>query len=138
MNKGIYIRPAWRSQWLTMVFLLLSILFYLVIYNPWMQLLLPFLIIYLILKIFIKRFNTLYMIGPKGVEIHKGILSIDMSRYEYRHIGGAFLRRTLMNRLMGLGHITVATSGTDDDLHISNIKKPQYYTDVIIRQLKDL
>ena len=138
MNKEIYLRPAWRSQWVTMLLIFLSVLAYLVFINPWAQLLLPVFIVYLILKMLIIRFSTLYMIGPKGVEQHIGILSQDMTRYEYRHIGGAYLRRSIMNRLMGLGHITVATSGTDADLRIKDIKNPQYYVDLIINRLKEL
>ncbi len=138
MNEEIYLRPAWRSQWVTMLILLFSIIAYQIINNPWSQLLAPFFIGYLLLKILVVRFSTLYMIGPKGVEKHVGILSQDMTRIEYRHIRGANMRRSITNRFMGLGHITVATSGMDEDVHLSNIKTPQYYVDIIIGRLKNL
>ena len=138
MDDEIVLRPAWRSQWFTILLLIISISGYLLIYNPWLQLFLSFSICYFILKILARRYGRSYMIGPKGVEVNIGIFYRDMTRIEYRHIRGVNLRQTLFNRLMSIGQILVSTSGMDTELIISDIKRPVYFTDIIKNRLKDL
>ena len=138
MNEEIVLRPAWRSQWLTIVLLIISISGYIVIVNPWLQLFLSFFICFFFFKILARRYGRSYMIGPKGVEVNIGIFYRDMTRIEYRHIRGVNLRQTLFNRLMSTGQILVSTSGMDTELVISDIKKPVYFTDIIKSRLKDL
>ena len=138
MNEEIFLRPAWRSQWSTILLLIISIAGYLLIYNPWLQLFLSFSICYFILRILTRRYGRSYMIGPKGVEVNIGIFYRDMTRIEYRHIRGVNLRQTLFNRLMSIGQILVSTSGMDTELIISDIKRPVYFTDIIKNRLKDL
>ena len=138
MNEEIVLRPAWRSQWFTIVLLIISISGYLLIYNPWLQLFLSFSICYFILRILARRYGRSYMIGPKGVEVNIGIFYRNMTRIEYRHIRGVNLRQSLFNRLMSIGQILVSTSGMDTELKISDIKRPVYFTDIIKNRLKDL
>jgi uncharacterized membrane protein YdbT with pleckstrin-like domain len=138
MDDEIVLRPAWRSQWFTILLLIISISGYLLIYNPWLQLFLSFSICYFILRILARRYGRSYMIGPKGVEVNIGIFYRDMTRIEYRHIRGVNLRQTLFNRLMSIGQILVSTSGMDAELIISDIKRPVYFTDIIKNRLKDL
>lgn len=138
MDDEIVLRPAWRSQWLTILLLIISISGYLLIYNPWLQLLLSFFICLFFFKILSKRYGRSYMIGPKGVEVNVGIFYRDMTRIEYRHIRGVNLRQSLFNRLMSIGRILVSTSGMDTELIISDIKKPIYFTNIIKSRLKDL
>ena len=138
MDDEIVLRPAWRSQWFTILLLIISISGYLLIYNPWLQLFLSFSICYFILRILARRYGRSYMIGPKGVEVNIGIFYRDMTRIEYRHIRGVNLRQTLFNRLMSIGQILVSTSGMDTELIISDIKRPVYFTDIIKSRLKDL
>jgi len=138
MDDEIVLRPAWRSQWFTILLLIISISGYLLIYNPWLQLFLSFSICYFILRILARRYGRSYMIGPKGVEVNIGIFYRDMTRIEYRHIRGVNLRQTLFNRLMSIGQILVSTSGMDTELIISDIKRPVYFTDIIKNRLKDL
>lgn len=136
--NAIFIRPAWRSQWLSLVFLVLFTIVYFGNTDPFISPYILGILGFILYRILINRFYTKYMIGPKGVEIHEGIISQNMTRFEYRHIRGANMKATIMNRIMGIGHITLSTSGMDDDIEIKNIKKPRYYTDLIITQLKDL
>ena len=138
MDDEIVLRPAWHSQWLTILLLIISISGYLLIYNPWLQLLLSFFICLFFFKILSKRYGRSYMIGPKGVEVNVGIFYRDMTRIEYRHIRGVNLRQSLFNRLMSIGRILVSTSGMDTELIISDIKKPIYFTNIIKSRLKDL
>ena len=138
MDDEIVLRPAWRSQWFTILLLIISISGYLLIYNPWLQLFLSFSICYFILRILARRYGRSYMIGPKGVEVNIGIFYRDMTRIEYRHIRGVNLRQTLFNRLMSIGQILVSTSGMDTELIISDIKRPVYFTDIIKSRLKNL
>ena len=138
MNEEIVLRPAWRSQWLTIVLLIISISGYIVIVNPWLQLFLSFFICFFFFKILARRYGRSYMIGPKGVEVNIGIFYRDMTRIEYRHIRGVNLRQSLFNRLMSIGQILVSTSGMDTELVISDIKKPVYFTDIIKSRLKNL
>ena len=138
MNEEIFLRPAWRSQWSTILLLIISIAGYLLIYNPWLQLFLSFLICFFFFKILARRYGRSYMIGPKGVEVNIGIFYRDMTRIEYRHIRGVNLRQSLFNRLISIGQILVSTSGMDTELVISDIKKPVYFTDIIKSRLKDL
>ena len=138
MDDEIVLRPAWRSQWFTILLLIISISGYLLIYNPWLQLFLSFSICYFILKILARRYGRSYMIGPKGVEVNIGLFYRNMTRIEYRHIRGVNLRQTLFNRLMSIGQILVSTSGMDTELIISDIKRPVYFTDIIKNRLKDL
>jgi uncharacterized membrane protein YdbT with pleckstrin-like domain len=138
MNDEIVLRPAWRSQWLTILLLIISISGYLLIYNPWVQLVLSIIICYFFFKILARRYGCSYMIGPKGVEVSIGIFSRDMTRIEYRHIRGVNLRQSFFNRLMSIGQILVSTSGMDAELVISDIKKPVYFTDIIKSRLKNL
>jgi uncharacterized membrane protein YdbT with pleckstrin-like domain len=138
MNEEIVLRPAWRSQWLTIVLLIISISGYIVIVNPWLQLFLSFFICFFFFKILARRYGRSYMIGPKGVEVNIGIFYRDMTRIEYRHIRGVNLRQSLFNRLMSIGQILVSTSGMDTELVISDITKPVYFTDIIKSRLKNL
>jgi len=138
MDEEIVLRPAWRSQWPTILLLIIFVFAYLLIYNPWLQLLLSFLICFLFFKILARRYGRSYMIGPKGVEVNIGIFNRDMTRIEYRHIRGVNLRQSFFNRLMSIGQILVSTSGMDAELVISDIKKPVYFTDMIKSRLKDL
>ena len=138
MDDEIVLRPAWRSQWFTILLLIISISGYLLIYNPWLQLFLSFSICYFILRILARRYGRSYMIGPKGVEVNIGLFYRNMTRIEYRHIRGVNLRQTLFNRLMSIGQILVSTSGMDTELIISDIKRPVYFTDIIKNRLKDL
>jgi uncharacterized membrane protein YdbT with pleckstrin-like domain len=138
MDDEIVLRPAWRSQWFTILLLIISISGYLLIYNPWLQLFLSFSICFFILKILARRYGRSYMIGPKGVEVNIGLFYRNMTRIEYRHIRGVNLRQTLFNRLMSIGQILVSTSGMDTELIISDIKRPVYFTDIIKNRLKDL
>ena len=138
MNEEIVLRPAWRSQWLTIVLLIISISGYIVIVNPWLQLFLSFFICFFFFKILARRYGRSYMIGPKGVEVNIGIFYRDMTRIEYRHIRGVNLRQSLFNRLMSIGQILVSTSGMDTELIISDIKRPVYFTDIIKSRLKNL
>ena len=138
MNEEIVLRPAWRSQWFTIVLLIISISGYIVIVNPWLQLFLSFFICFFFFKILARRYGRSYMIGPKGVEVNIGIFYRDMTRIEYRHIRGVNLRQSLFNRLMSIGQILVSTSGMDTELVISDITKPVYFTDIIKSRLKNL
>ena len=138
MDEEIHLRPAWRSQWPTILLLIISISGYILIYNPWAQLVLSILICFLFFKVLTRRYGRSYMIGPKGVEVNIGIFYRDMTRIEYRHIRGVNLRQSLFNRLMSIGQILVSTSGMDTELVISDIKRPVYFTDIIKNRLKDL
>ena len=138
MDDEIVLRPAWRSQWLTILLLVILISGYNFFYNPGAQLVLSILIFFLFFKILARRYGRSYMIGPKGVELSIGIFSRDMTRIEYRHIRGVNLRQSLFNRLMSIGQILVSTSGMDTELIISDIKRPVYFTDIIKSRLKNL
>jgi len=138
MTELVYIRQAWRNQWLSFVMMVILSLFFLGNSDPLLSPYILAILGFITIRVLINRYKCKYMIGPKGVEIHVGILSQDMTRFEYRHIRGANMKASLMNRIMGIGHITLSTSGMDEDIQIKNIRRPKYYTEMIINQLKKL
>ncbi len=137
-NEEVYLRPSWRCRWKSLLFIVVLFAVDFKIDNPWINLLTPVLLIVILSNLLIWKYSRRYMIGPMGVERHEGIISRDMTRIEYRHIRGANMKRSVADRILGLGTITVATSGLDEDLRISCIRKPQYHTELIISRLKGL
>lgn len=55
-----------------------------------------------------------YFIGPRGIEENEGIFSKDQRRIEFKHIRGVNLRQSIVERLLGIGTLDVATSGGEE------------------------
>lgn len=80
-----------------------------------------------------------YFIGPRGIEENEGIYSKDQRRIEFKHIRGVNLRQSIVERLLGIGTLDVATSGGEEsEVRFVGISNPKRCMAILRERLKAL
>lgn len=78
-----------------------------------------------------------YFIGPRGIEKNEGLFSKDQSRIEFKHIRGVNLRQSVFERLLGIGTIDIATSGSElSEVRFAGITNPKRVLETLRDRLK--
>ncbi len=137
-NAAIYLRPAWRCQWLSLLVALFSFSGFLMFYDLLGGLALGILFIFLAMKVILVRYSSRYMVGPLGIEVTEGIIRRDFTRIEYRHVRGSRFKQSGFGRIFGVGRIIISTSSAESELQLRDIRNPGYINGIIIGRLKML
>lgn len=78
-----------------------------------------------------------YYIGPWGIEANTELISRDQRRIEYRHIRGVNLRQSVIERLLGIGTLDIATSGAEDsDVQFLGVSNPNKLLGILRERLR--
>ena len=80
---------------------------------------------WLILTILLNYYGTTLIVDHRGVTLRKGIVTRDETNVRFNEIRTIGLRQGILDRLLGIGILEFAASGTDDvDIRFFNIANP--------------
>jgi uncharacterized membrane protein YdbT with pleckstrin-like domain len=134
---SLVVRP---SQRLVRPFYTLSFLLVALVYGfnnnsakpmDWLMIFPAILLIWTIARHIRLRFTTLTITGGK-LRYETGMLSRSTRTMELGRIQDVRVDQTLLQRMLGLGSITVETAGETGRLSMSNIDRPQAVADFIL------
>jgi len=81
---------------------------------------------WLILGIVLNYYGTALVVDERGVTLKKGIITRDETNVRFNEIRTIGLKQGILDRLLGIGMLEFASSGTDDmDIRFFNIPNPQ-------------
>ncbi|MCP3871217.1 MAG: PH domain-containing protein [Gammaproteobacteria bacterium] len=93
----------------------------------------------ILVRIIYAWYSRTYFIGPRGVEATLGIIAKDQTRIEFKHIRGVKLRQGILERLIGVGTIEIATSGSEgSEIRFMAIARPHKILAVLRERAKVL
>lgn len=122
---AIYVpRSQWLTQksvtWIVLAFLLLSTLF-------------------MIGGVAIRILQTRYRLTNQRLFIERGILSRTLDQTELIRVDDVRMQQTLVNRIFGIGNVTMLTTDVSDkSVAIIGIKDPVRVTEMIRQQMRTL
>ena len=83
------------------------------------------LIVWLLSGMLINYYGTSLVIDSRGISFKRGILTRDITNVRFAEIRTIGLRQGILERLMNIGILEFASSGTDDvDIRFINIANP--------------
>ena len=92
------------------------------------------LIVWLLSGMLINYYGTSLVIDSRGISFKRGILTRDVTNVRFAEIRTIGLRQGILDRLLNIGILEFASSGTDDvDIRIHNIADPKMLRDTIQR-----
>lgn len=78
-----------------------------------------------------------YYIGPWGIEANTELIAKDQRRIEYKHIRGVNLRQGIIERLLGIGTLDVATSGSvESEVQFLGVSNPRKLLEILRERLR--
>jgi len=82
-------------------------------------------------------FSHHYYIGPWGIEANTELVARDQRRIEYRHIRGVNLRQGIIDRLLGIGTLDIATSGAEEsEVQFIGVGNPNRLLEILRERLR--
>ncbi len=78
-----------------------------------------------------------YYIGPWGIEANTELVAKDQRRIEYKHIRGVNLRQSILERLLGIGALDIATSGAaESEVQFLGVSNPKKLLEILRERLR--
>jgi membrane protein YdbS with pleckstrin-like domain len=82
--------------------------------------------VWLIVTILLNYYGTALVVDERGVTLKKGIITRDETNIRFNEIRTIGLKQGVLDRLLGIGMLEFASSGTDDmDIRFFNIPNPR-------------
>jgi uncharacterized membrane protein YdbT with pleckstrin-like domain len=138
---GLVIRPSLRlvRPFYTVSFLLIALVYGFNNNRPdpmdWLMIFPAIVLAWTVLRHIRLRFTTLSLQGGK-LRYETGMLSRSTRTMELSRIQDVRVEQTLMQRMLGIGTITVETAGETGRLSMENVDRPQSVADFILDSRK--
>ena len=135
MNGQKTYRPAWRSfYWhILAIIALLVLVAWATVKAPqnawikWLWIGYGIFVVLAFLDMFVKRLQTRFIVRPNEVALEKGIVSHDSIEIAFNSIRTIQVQQSFIQRILNVGSILVASSGTDNyEINARNILNPHY------------
>lgn len=87
----------------------------------------------LIVLIFLRWINTIYIVRPEEIIVQRGIWNIEEHKYTTEHIESVTVSQSFWGRVFNFGTLRLYSPSLDETLHLIDIPSPQLYASVIRR-----